>query len=118
MAIPAAAVVDVKLVGQKIAKAHVSPTMYMNHGLAMVIAMMVLTFQPTTVVMNAQQVLQFGLIATSLIVMVVTVPTVAAAVDALQAKSKIAMVIAAQNHGLAMAIAMTEHTYGTEIRFI
>jgi magnesium-transporting ATPase (P-type) len=114
----AAAAVVVKLVGQKIVKAHASQTMYMNHGLAMVIAMMVLTFQPTTVVMNAQQVLQFGLIVTSLIVMVVTVPTVAAAVDALQAKSKIAMVIAAQLHGLAMAIAMTEHTYGTEIRFI
>ncbi len=77
-----------------------------------------LTFQPTTVVLNAQQVLQFGLTAMSLIVMVATVLTVAAAVDALQAKSKTAMVIAVQNHGLAMAIAMTAHTYGTETRSI
>jgi hypothetical protein len=72
MAIHAAAAVDVNLDGQQTVKAHASQIIYMKHGLAMVIAMMVLTFQPTTVVMNAQQVLQFGLIVTSLIVMVVT----------------------------------------------
>jgi hypothetical protein len=40
-------------VGQKIAKALASLTMYMRHGLAMVTVMMVHTFLPITVAMNA-----------------------------------------------------------------
>jgi hypothetical protein len=92
--------------------------MYMNRGLATATATMVLIFLPITVVMNAQQVLQFGLTVTSLTATVVTVLIVAAGADALLVKSKIAMEIAAQNHGLEMAIAMTVHMYGTEIRSI
>tara|TARA_B100001964_G_C14162774_1_gene567572 strand:- start:584 stop:1276 length:693 start_codon:yes stop_codon:yes gene_type:complete len=114
----AVAAVDVKLVGLQIAKVHVSQTMYMNRGLATATATMVLIFLPITVVMNAQQVLQFGLTVTSLTATVVTVLIVAVGADALLVKSKIAMEIAAQNHGLEMAIAMTVHMNGTEIRSI
>jgi hypothetical protein len=48
------AVVVATLVGQKIAKALASLTMFMSHGLAMVTVTMVHTFLPIMVVMNAQ----------------------------------------------------------------
>jgi hypothetical protein len=48
------AAVVATLVGQKIAKALASLTMFMSHGLAMVTVTMVHIFLPIMVVMNAQ----------------------------------------------------------------
>ena len=49
-----------KQVGQRIAKAFASQMKSLKHGLPMATAMMALTFQPITVVQNAQLALRFG----------------------------------------------------------
>ena len=104
----------VKLVIQLTVWGLASKTLYIQIGLLMDSVMTVLT-SPQTTGMVALQVFRFiSTVQSSSATVATVLATVVAVV--LQAKSKIAMEIAARKHGLAMAIATMAPTNGTVIR--